>query len=221
MYLSGLSGWLAFDAVGEPATLAQPWTTWKAKFESYVTASGVSDATQKRALLLHLAGPRVQDIFNISIPAEVRGGAKDFVQETQNTVEMMIEDKPINVIIDSGANCSLMSEGVFEFVKGVNASWLECDKRVYAYASNEPLPLRGKCNLIVKLPQTYQSLIIEVYIRRDKAATLLGRDTPELLGVLRVGVPINSCELKHDAPRETEKLLSRQNFQRCLRVWGS
>ena len=114
-----------------------------------------------------------------------------------------------------------MSEGVFEFVKGVNASWLECDKRVYAYASKEPLPLRGKCNLIVKLPQTYQSLIVEVYIRRDKAATLLGRDTPELLGVLRVGVPINSCELKHDAPRETEKLLSRQNFQRCLRVWGS
>ena len=78
MYLSGLSGWLAFDALGEPATLAQPWTTWKAKFESYVTASGVSDATQKRALLLHLAGPRVQDIFNNSIPAKVRGGAKDF-----------------------------------------------------------------------------------------------------------------------------------------------
>ena len=33
---------------------------------------------QKRALFLHLAGPTVQDIFNNSIPAELRGGAKDY-----------------------------------------------------------------------------------------------------------------------------------------------
>ena len=44
--------------------------------------------------------------------------------EAQNTVEMLIEDKPIIVIIDSGANCNLMSEGVFELVKGVvRACW--------------------------------------------------------------------------------------------------
>ena len=87
---------------------------------------------------------------------------------------MLIEDKPINVIIDSGANCNLMLEGVFEFVKGGNASMLECDKRVYAYASNELLQLRGKCNLIVEVQQTRKSLNVEFYITRDKAATLLG-----------------------------------------------
>ena len=76
--LSGLPGLLAFDAVGKPATLAQRWITWKAKFELYVTASGISSATQKRALLLHLAGPRVRDIFNNSIPPEVHGGVKDY-----------------------------------------------------------------------------------------------------------------------------------------------
>ena len=43
-----------------------------------VTASGIRDATQKRALLLHWAGPRVRDIFNNSIPAEVRRSAKDY-----------------------------------------------------------------------------------------------------------------------------------------------
>ena len=63
---------------GEHGTLAHRWTTWKAEFELYVTASGISDATQKKALLLHLAGPRVRDIFNNSIPAEVRGGAEDY-----------------------------------------------------------------------------------------------------------------------------------------------
>ena len=76
--LSGLPGLPAFDAVGEPATLAQRWLTWKDEFELYVTASGISDPTQKRALLLHLAGPKVRDVFNNSIPAEARGEAKDY-----------------------------------------------------------------------------------------------------------------------------------------------
>ena len=67
-----------FHAGGDPETLAQRWTTWKAEFELYVTASGISDATQKRAPLLHLARPRVRDIFNNSIPAEVRGGVKEY-----------------------------------------------------------------------------------------------------------------------------------------------
>ena len=76
--LSGLPGLPAFDAVGEPATLTQRWITWKEEFELYITASGISDPTQKRALLLHLAGQIVRDIFNNSIPAESRGGTKDY-----------------------------------------------------------------------------------------------------------------------------------------------
>ena len=68
--LSGLPGLQAFNAVGEPATLAQRWLTWKDEFELYVTASGISDPTRKKALVLHLAGPQVRDVFNNSIPAD-------------------------------------------------------------------------------------------------------------------------------------------------------
>ena len=82
-------------------------------------------------------------------------------REAQNTVEMLLEEQPINVTIDSGAKCNLMSERVFEFVKGGTPSLLECDKRVYAYASNEPLQLRGKCNLIVEVPKTLKSLNVK------------------------------------------------------------
>ena len=78
--LTGLTGIKAFDTVGEPATLAQRWKTWKSEFELYVVASGVSDNTQKRALLLHLAGPQVRDIFNNSILADVKGEAKDYTK---------------------------------------------------------------------------------------------------------------------------------------------
>ena len=58
--------------MGEPATLAQRWDKWKAEFELYVAASGVEDKLQKRALLLHLAGPGVREIFK-TYPDDVKG----------------------------------------------------------------------------------------------------------------------------------------------------
>ena len=78
--LSGLHvpGLPAFDAVGERATLAQRSLTRKDEFELYVTASGIKDPTQKRALLLHLAGLKVRDIFNNLISATERGELKDY-----------------------------------------------------------------------------------------------------------------------------------------------
>ena len=75
---------------------------------------------------------------------------------------------------------------------------LESNKRIFAYASLEPFQLKRKCNLNVCVPQTQKSLRDEFYVTRDKAATLLGRDASELLGVLRVGVSINNCHTKSD-----------------------
>ena len=36
----------------------------------------------------------------------------------QNTMELAIEDKLVNVVIHSGASCHLMSEETFNFVAG-------------------------------------------------------------------------------------------------------
>ena len=52
--------------------------------------------------------------------------------DAENTVKMLIENKLVNVITDLAANCIFMSEGIFEFVTGGNASPLECKKKVYA-----------------------------------------------------------------------------------------
>lgn len=87
---------------------------------------------------------------------------------------------------------------------------LECTKKVYAHALLEPLQLKGKCILSVGVSQIHQSLSAEFYITCGKAATLLGRKTSELLGVLRVGVSINSCEVKSDGPQEMPKHADRK-----------
>ena len=61
---------------------------------------------------------------------------------------------------------------------------LECTKKVYAYALVQPLQLKGRCILSVGVSQIHQSLSAEFYITCGKVATLLGRKTSEMLGVL-------------------------------------
>ncbi|XP_028414242.1 uncharacterized protein K02A2.6-like [Dendronephthya gigantea] len=49
--------------VSDPSSLAQRWEKWTKSLDYYIRASGISDQKQKRAILLHLAGADVQEIF--------------------------------------------------------------------------------------------------------------------------------------------------------------
>ena len=53
----------SFDAHCDASSQCQRWQRWLRSFELYVGASGVTDDTQIRELLLHCAGESVQDIF--------------------------------------------------------------------------------------------------------------------------------------------------------------
>ena len=59
-----LSALSPFDPVSDPTSLGPRWKAWKRRFEMYITALGVTDDTQKRALLLYQAGQATQDIFD-------------------------------------------------------------------------------------------------------------------------------------------------------------
>jgi hypothetical protein len=52
-----------FDPVSNPSSIGQRWTTWKKRFQTYITAMNVTDDKQKRALLLFQAGQATQEIF--------------------------------------------------------------------------------------------------------------------------------------------------------------
>ena len=47
----------------DPSRLATAWTKWKAGFDIYITAAGIANANQKKALLLHCGGEGIQTIF--------------------------------------------------------------------------------------------------------------------------------------------------------------
>ncbi|PFX12441.1 Uncharacterized protein K02A2.6 [Stylophora pistillata] len=58
-----VSGLEPFNPKGEAHNLSQRWKRWKRAFDLYVTRKGVSNDAQKRALLLHVAGMDVEEIY--------------------------------------------------------------------------------------------------------------------------------------------------------------
>jgi hypothetical protein len=72
----GLGSIVPFDCCADPATLGQRWRRWKRSLEYYLSAKGVTDVGQKKALLLHLAGPAIQDVFD-TLPELVGKGTAD------------------------------------------------------------------------------------------------------------------------------------------------
>ena len=54
---------VSFDTKGDPNGLSQRWRKRKRSFKLCLTGKGVTDDSQKRALLLHAAGVNVQEIY--------------------------------------------------------------------------------------------------------------------------------------------------------------
>lgn len=71
-----------------------------------------------------------------------------------HTLTVMIESGPVSVIIDSGATCNLMSGNVFYKVSKGKTELSKTDRKIHAYASQQPLKLSGKCLLKVFVPDT-------------------------------------------------------------------
>ncbi|KXJ26321.1 hypothetical protein AC249_AIPGENE305 [Exaiptasia diaphana] len=64
----------AFDPTGDVTSVGPRWKRWKRSFQYYLTGRGIKDDDRKKALLLHLAGERVHDIFDgLAEPEVVEG----------------------------------------------------------------------------------------------------------------------------------------------------
>ena len=78
-----------------------------------------------------------------------------------STMELSIADKLVNVIVDSGASCNLMSSSTFELLTGGGSTQLKpCNKRIYAYASKQALDIQGSCQFNVCVPETNVCLFL-------------------------------------------------------------
>ena len=109
--------------------------------------------------------------------AEKQGSNSDFYvlsaddANEGNVLKLKIEDKIINIIIDSGASCNLISEQIFNQIAGGKVDLSACDK-VFAYVATKPIELKGKCSLNVCVPQTQKSLLLDFYVTSRKAPNI-------------------------------------------------
>ena len=52
-----------FKVIGENTNLSKSWEQYVKRFEYYLKATGINKDAQKKALLLHVSGNEVQDIY--------------------------------------------------------------------------------------------------------------------------------------------------------------
>ena len=62
-YLSAIPQIAPFTPDSDPTSVAQRWKRWSDRFDNLVVAMNVTDNKRKKALLLHLAGESVFDVF--------------------------------------------------------------------------------------------------------------------------------------------------------------
>ena len=74
------------DTTGPAHIVAERWRKWKRSFEYYIAGRGITDKARCTALLLHLAGERVQDIFD-SLRADLDPDAADPFKETLQALD--------------------------------------------------------------------------------------------------------------------------------------
>ena len=104
----------------------------------------------------------------------------------------------------SGANSNIIDKGTWEQlkVKGVKCESQAAtpDKKLYPYASSQPLPVKGSFKCTVSVCD--RSTKAEVLVIKGRGMSLLGKITATELGVLKVGINIAMVTSKADSLKQ-------------------
>ena len=125
-------------------------------------------------------------------------------------------------IVDSGASCNMIDVGTWEKLKQnhikTNTCSTEHNKKVFAYGSNTPLPIRGIFTANIQLPNQTDSSSFnaEFLVTEKKGVPLLSKETSMKLGVLHIGVPqanstaysVSQSDVKPEEKPEFRKLFT-------------
>ncbi|XP_057299437.1 uncharacterized protein K02A2.6-like [Hydractinia symbiolongicarpus] len=99
-----------FDTNGDVTSLGTRWKRWRNGFDLYLVAAGITDNTQKKALLLHCAGEDLRELFDTLPEPEAADGQNDYVKactalDTYVTAETSSSDDDFVLAIDNDPNC--------------------------------------------------------------------------------------------------------------------
>ena len=112
-------------------------------------------------------------------------------ERNEPMLDIIVGKTPLNVLIDSGASSNIISTKTWEDLKqhGIKCtSRATSDKKLYTYASDEPLPVKGTFTCDVKCGR--RETRADFLVVEGNAVPLLGKETATELGVLKIGVDV-------------------------------
>ena len=102
----------------------------------------------------------------------------------------------VGLVVDSGAFYDMMSETDYNKLEG-KVRLEKCTKKLFSYASKNPLPVLGQCKARITVPETGASRETDFIVIPNAQVSLLSNKTSKELGVLKIGVdggtPVNAC----------------------------
>lgn len=106
----------------------------------------------------------------------------------------------MEVLVDSGASCNIMGKDQWQSLKseGVKCKTEKCQKQLYTYGSKQPLQTLGKFSATVQIPDK-PKVKTEFVVTNGNGLALLGCETTEKLGILKIGTDVNAVETVGDS----------------------
>lgn len=107
-------------------------------------------------------------------------------------------------MIDSGADVNTIGESDWINILGdfvdndtelKDLKWGNGKRILSAYAAKDCLSIEASFSASITVPETGRSVEARFFVIRGGRRSLLGRDTATMLGVLKMGARINSCEV--------------------------
>jgi hypothetical protein len=130
-------------------------------------------------------------------------------------VTCMVNSVKVRMTIDSGADVNTIGEDAWAemLANHVNGErdlsairWGNGRNILHAYAAKEPLRIEASFDAEISISNGKRLASAKFFVIRGAAKSLLGRTTAMELGVLRMGLELNACEL--ELPEKEEQVVT-------------
>ncbi|XP_060583899.1 uncharacterized protein K02A2.6-like, partial [Ruditapes philippinarum] len=129
------------------------------------------------------------------------------------TLQIVLENKKVDVLIDSGSSVNIIDEHLFGKLKHKHTRLLPTSSKVYPYGIKTPIKLIGMAYLNIRVNNETHS--VEFQILKGTGKPLLGHETALKLGLLHIGpLPpgkihsLEPAQIKLGQKQTTESILS-------------